>query len=408
MATSVHPGPVEASTPPAGKTPAEDRPNKRLRRRRWGWLVWLLLLGAIGFGGWRWSRSRAEAPASVTTVAVQRGSVRDFVTSVAAGRVAAKQEVTLRAEVAAKVLKLHHRRGEPVKQGEPLVTYDAADLKSRVRVAEAAVQLARAQQLQAEQAAANIETNLSRTRRLRDSGAVPVAQVDDLEGQQKALTRATESARAGVGEALANVEVARTALSKAVVLAPFAGTVLTTSVEEGETAVPGAPLLQLADMAALHVDAEIDEGDLGRIKVGMPVDVSFDAFPGERLRGTLEEIAPSVTRDLHGGRSVAIKAALPPDERLRVGMSADVDIIVAVREDALFVPPNAVQGRGAERVVYVVQDGVAHKRTISVGISTWESVEIKSGLTQGEAVVTSLSTAAVTDGARVVARAGGS
>ena len=299
MATSVHPNPVDVSAPPAVEPSAEERPNKRLRRRRWGWLVWLLVLGAIGFGGWRWSRSRAEAPAAVTSVTVQRGSVRDFVTSVAAGRVAAKQEVTLRAEVAAKVLKLHHRRGEQVKPGEPLVTYDSADLKSRLRVAEAAVQLARAQQLQAEQGATNIETNLARTRRLRDSGAVPMAQVDDLEDQQKALARTSEAARAGVGEALANVDVARTALSKAVVLAPFASTVLTTSVEEGETAVPGAPLLQLADMGALHVDAEIDEGDLGRIKVGMPVDVSFDAFPGERLRGTLEEIAPSVTRDLH-------------------------------------------------------------------------------------------------------------
>jgi HlyD family secretion protein len=183
--------------------------------------------------------------------------------------------------------------------------------------------------------------------------------------------------------------------------------VLTTSIEEGESTAPGAPLLQLADVSALHVDAEIDEGDLGRIAVGMPVDVTLDAFPGERLRATLEEIAPSVTRDPRGGRSVAIKVALPPDERLRVGMSADVDVIVAVREDTVFVPPTAVQGRGAERVVYVVKDGVAHKRTIEVGIATWEAVEVKSGLSQGEAVVTSLSTAQMSDGARVTAKAGG-
>jgi len=369
--------------------------------------VWLVLLAGIGVGVWRWSVTRKEQPTVVATVLVQKGSVRDFVTSVAAGRVAGKQEVTLRAEIPAKVLKLHHRRGELVKAGEPLVTYDAADLQSRLRLAQAAVGLAQAQQLQAEQAAANVETNLARTRKLRDSGALPAAQVEDLEGQQKAMQRATDAAHAGVTEAVANVSVARTGLDKAVIAAPFSGTVLATSIEEGETTAPGAPILQLADVSTLHVDAEIDEGDLGRVTVGMPADVTFDAFPNERLRGVLDEIAPSVTRDPRGGRSVAIRVTLPADKRLRVGMSADVDVIVAVQDNTLFVPPNAVQGRGAERAVFVVNAGVAAKRVFQVGISTWEAVEVKSGLSEGDEVVTSLSSAQLTDGARVEARPAG-
>jgi HlyD family secretion protein len=204
-----------------------------------------------------------------------------------------------------------------------------------------------------------------------------------------------------VSQALANVELARAALAKAVVVAPFSGVVLTVDVEAGETTAPGAPLLQLADVSELHVDGEIDEADLGRVKVGMPVDVSLDAFPGERVRGALEEIAPSVTRDLRGGRSIAITVRLPHDERLRVGMSADLDVIVEVREGTLFVPPNAILGRGAERSAYVVQGGVAHKRAVDVGVSTWEAVEIRSGLSEGDEVVASLSTVELADGARV-------
>jgi HlyD family secretion protein len=399
------PSPPQADEDARKPAPARGPAQPRLKKRQWGWLLWLAVTALLGAAGWRIAKGRAEAPVAVVTTRVQRGSVRDFVTSVAAGRVTAKQEATLRAEIAGRVQKVHVQRGDKVRAGEPLVTYDAAELRDRVRVAQAAVALAQAQVQQAEQAAANVETNLGRARRLAQTGSVPLAEVENLEGQQSAAKRAADAARAGVSQAAANVELAKTALARAVVVAPFAGTVLTTTVEVGETTAPGAPLLQLADVSELHVDAEIDEADLGRVKVGMPADVSLDAFPGERIRGTLREIAPSVTRDLKGGRSVGIEIALPADDRLRVGMSADVDVIVAVHEHVLFVPPSAVQGRGAERVVYVVKDGVAAKRTIEVGISTWEAVEVTSGLDEGEPVIASLAAAPVQDGTRVEVKA---
>jgi RND family efflux transporter MFP subunit len=208
-----------------------------------------------------------------------------------------------------------------------------------------------------------------------------------------------------VTQALANVELAQTAVGKTVVRAPFAATVIDTKIEVGEATAPGAPIVMLADVSTLHVDAEIDEADLARIRVGMPADVSLDALPGERIRGKVSSIAPSVARDLRGGRSVAIDVELLPDPRLLVGMSADVDVIVAVQEKSLWVPPNAVLGRGADRSVYAVQGGVAHKRAIDVGISTWEAVEIKGGLTEGDEVVSTLAAAKLSDGARVQATA---
>jgi hypothetical protein len=82
-------------------------------------------------------------------------------------------------------------------------------------------------------------------------------------------------------------------------------------------------------------------------------------------------------------------------------MSADVDIIVNTREATLFVPPNAVVGRGTDRSVYVVAGGLAHKRSIEVGVNTWEAVEVKSGLVEGDDVVSSLVSSKLTDGARV-------
>lgn len=389
--------------------PAARAAVKKLRKRSWvKWAAWLAAatMAIAAFVVWRGRVARGEVT-QVQVAAAQRGVVRDYVTSVAAGRVAAKVEATLRAEIVGKVRVVHKKRGDKVVAGEALVTYDSDELTERLRLAQVAVTVAQAQSKQAEQNAAVTETNLARARRLQQSGSIANAEVENLEGQAAVLGRAIDASHAGVAQASANVELGRTALSKAVVRAPFSGTLLTVAVEVGETTSPGAPIAQIADTSELHVDVEFDESDVGRLVLGMPADVSFDAFPSERIRGKLTDIAPSVSRDLRGGRSVLVDVALPADPRLRVGMSADVDIIVRTQEAALFVPPNAVVGRGADRAVYLVTNGTAHKKSIEIGISTWEAVEIKSGLVEGDEVVTSLATSKITDGARVEASRAG-
>jgi RND family efflux transporter MFP subunit len=189
-----------------------------------------------------------------------------------------------------------------------------------------------------------------------------------------------------------------------VLRAPFSGVVLTTHVEEGEVTAPGAPMVSLADTSSFHVDADLDEADLGRVREGMAAEVVLDAFPTERLPGRVTELAPSVTQDLRGQRSVAIRVALAPDPRLRVGMSADVDVVVATRDDAVHVPPNAVLGRGTDRAVWVVEGTVVRRRRIDVGVATWEAVEVLRGAREGERVVVSLATEQLTDGMRVTVR----
>lgn len=393
-----------ANTAPTNtpKKAVPAKPQARLRRRKYGWPIAVVVMLVGSIGAWRYAKSRGEAPIPVQTVKVQRGKVRDFVTSIAAGRVSAKQEATVRAEIAGTVRIIHKHRGDLVAVGEPLLTYDASDLKERLRLAQAAIGITQAQVKQAQESAGVVETNLARARKLKESGSIPSAEVENLEGQSSVALRAVESARAGVGQAMANAQLAVSAVGKTVVRAPFGGRVIDVKTEVGESTVPGAPLVLLADTSVLHVDAEIDEADLARVRVGMPADVSLDALPGERVRGKVSSMAPSVGRDLRGGRSVAIDVELVPEPRLLVGMSADVDVIVDVRENSLFIPPNAVIGRGADRSVYLVQGGIAKKRSIDIGISTWESIEVKGGLAQGDEVISTLAAAKLVDGSRVV------
>lgn len=340
----------------------------------------------------------------VRVAAVRVGPVRDLVSSVAAGRVAARREATLRAEIAGRVVRLHRRRGERVRGGEALVAYDVVDLRDRVRAAEASVALARAQAAQSEASARLAERNAARLRALSARGAGAPAEAETLAGQAEVAASAVAAARAAVAQGAANAVIARDALARSVVRAPFDAVVLSTHVEEGEVSAPGAPLVALADASELHVDAELDEADLGRVAVGMPAEVSFDAFPGERVAGRLTEVAPSVTQDVRGNRAVAVRVSLPADARLRVGMSADVDVVAATREAVRSVPPNAVMGRGTDRAVYVVEGGVARRRAVGVGVSTWEAVEVTRGLREGERVVVSLNGEGLADGTRVEAR----
>ncbi len=373
-----------------------------LRKRRWGWLIWLALLAAGIYGVRRWSRSRRTAATSVRVHRVVRGNVRDLVSTLAAGRLAAEREATVRAEIAGTVLRLHHRRGELVHAGDLIVSYDNREMVNRVRAAQAALVLTRAQTAQARASAELANANRQRAQGLAQRGVTPTAEVETLARQHDIAVSAVRTAQTGAVQGGANIALARDALRRAEVRAPFDGVLLTTNVEQGEVTVPGAPLFSIADVSRLHVDGELDESDMGRVEVHMPAEVSFDAFVGQRFRGRLEEIAPSVTRDLRGNRSVSIRVSVLPDARLRVGMSADVDVVVATRENVIFVPPNAVLGRGTDRAVMVVDRGVARRRRIDVGVATWEAVEVRSGLRPADVVI--LSATDLADGAPVTLR----
>jgi len=378
---------------------------KALKRRSWAWLVWLVALAGVAGGGVAYQRSRPQPSVRVRVQSVARGSVRDLVSTVAAGRLGARREATIRAEIAGRVVRLAKRRGDRVAADEIILAYDAQDLRDRVRAAESGVSLAGAQAAQAEASARLAASNARRARELSDRGAAAPVEAETLSGQAEVAQRAVAAAQAARAQGSANVTVARTALTRTVVRAPFAGVVLTTAVEEGEVTAPGAPMFVLADDSVLRVDAELDEADLGRVRVGMTTEVAFDAFPSERFEGRVTEVAPSVTQDLRGNRAVAVRVALPRDPRFRVGMSADVDVVVATRADVLAVSPGAVMGRGTDRSVYVMEGGFVRRRAVTTGISTWEAVEVTRGLRVGERVVVSLNVQGLAEGVR--AEAGG-
>lgn len=151
------------------------------------------------------------------------------------------------------------------------------------------------------------------------------------------------------------------------------------------------------------MSAPIDERDAGRLHEGLPARVTVDAYPGVQWSGVVTRVAPVVEELKQQSRTLEVEAALPDDPakpRVRPGMTADVEVVLARRESVTRVPTLAiVEGRR----VYVVEKGRAVRREVRTGVRNWEWTEVLSGVRAGERIVTSLDRAGLKSGVRVVA-----
>jgi RND family efflux transporter MFP subunit len=178
------------------------------------------------------------------------------------------------------------------------------------------------------------------------------------------------------------------------VRAPIDGTVIRKRVELGEAVVMSQPLFAVGNTDHLILEVKIDEADVGRVRVGQEVLVDLYAFSDRVVTGRVEELFPDADRDT---KTFLARVALSsPPEGLRSGMSAEVNIVTARHEGATLVPAGAVTS-GA---LYVVVEGHARRRAVTLGLKDPRRVEVLNGVRVGEQVVM-VGPAGLSDGARV-------
>ena len=191
--------------------------------------------------------------------------------------------------------------------------------------------------------------------------------------------------------------------------APFAGTIANIVGEVGEYStpsppgVPTPPAIDLIDDSCLYITAPMDEVDAPKIGAGQPVRISLDALPGKSFPGKVKRIAPYVSAVEKQARTVDIEATFDDPQapgKLLIGYSADVEVILAVRNDVVRVPTSALLEGG--RALVARGDGKLEERTIKAGLANWEYTEVLDGLKAGDRVVTSLERAGVKAGANYV------
>lgn len=271
------------------------------------------------------------------------------------GTIRAKLQARLEAKVPGRIQEMRAAPGQMVKAGEVLVRLDSQEIRARLDQAVAMQQ----------QAAGD----LKRYTALLERGAATPAEFDAMQ------------ARARVAEGA--VKEAQTMLGYADVVAPFDGVVTRKLADVGDLAAPGKALLDLEDPAHLQLEADIPEAIIDTIKLDAALPVRVPHVVDE-LQGTVGEIAPAADPN---SRTFRVKLDLPPTPGLRAGQFARVAVPLA-QTTALRVPASALVQRGQLRLVFVVSENHAVLRLVKAGRHIGEEVEIASGLSPGESVVT--------------------
>ncbi len=378
---------------------------KALRRL----LAFLVVVVAIAAAGWWFTRPE---PIAVTLHEVGRGTVEATLANTRAGEIEACQRTKLATIVGGRIEFLGVKEGDRVEAGQVLMRLWNGDLDARLEVNRAQLATARRRVLEACTVADNAEREAARQATLLRRGFVSPSAEEGARTEARARRAACNTARADVATAMAQVEATQTDRQRTVLVAPFAGTVAKISGELGEYStpsppgVPTPPAIDLIDDSCLYVKAPMDEIDAPKIQPGLPVRITLEALPTTVFAGRVKRVAPYITAVEKQARTVEVDVDfVHPDEArgLLVGYSADVEIILASREDTLRIPTAAL--REGTRVL-VEEDGLLAERTLRTGVSNWEYTEVLEGLAAGERIVTSLEREGVNAGAHVVAESG--
>ncbi len=357
-------------------------------------LAILAVLAAIAAATWWLTRPE---PVAVAVQPVERGAVEDTVANTRAGTVKACRRAGLSPTLGGQVVKLPVKEGDRVKAGQVLMEFWNADRRARLALARNEHAAARARADQACVLADVARRNAERLRVMKRKGLAADEAIDKADGEAEAQAAACTAARAQDKVAESRVRVAEAALEQTRLKAPFDGVVAEVNGEIGEFVTPSPvgvatpPAIDLIDTGCLYISAPIDEVDAPKIRTGMTARISLDAFPDRRFTGHVRRIAPYVLDVAKQARTVDVEAEFddPAErERLLPGYSADIEVIVARKADALRIPTEAIL-EGDK--VLVFRDGEPlEARRITPGLGNWEWTEVRDGLRAGEQVVTSV------------------
>ena len=376
-------------------------------RARWARraLILLLLLALAAALGWWLGRPK---PVAVLTDAVGRGTVEATVANTRAGTVEACQRTKLSTIAGGRIEVLAVKEGDKVKKGQLLMRLWNDDQQAEQAFARAQLETSRKRVAESCTLADLAQREFKRQEQLFQQGFISEGGLDNLRAQADARVAACATARSDVAQAQARINVVGTASQRTVLVAPFDGTVAKIVGEVGEYSTPSPPgvamppAIDLIDESCLYVAAPMDEVDAPKIAVGQPVRITLDALPGKSFAGKVRRIAPYVTAVEKQARTVEVEVNFDDPQsagRLLVGYSADVEVILDVRQDVLRVPSSALLQGGR---VLLLQDGKLVEQPVKTGLANWEHTEIVQGLQGGERIVTSLDRAGVKAGAAAV------
>jgi RND family efflux transporter MFP subunit len=343
-------------------------------------------------------------PLAVRAVPAARGEV--VISLRSPGEAYTERKVTVKAEVAGTMQSLNVVEGGHVGRGDLLAALDDRELRLRLHKLEALRLKAMSEVLLEKMFAAPDKGPDPAALARLDKARAAFEQADGLYREGRLGAAEWESARreyeltlietGGKKEEImassknltqteADVRIAELDLERASIRAPFPGVVTEIKVSPGERVAVGQELFTLVDLSRLKVKAKVLESEVGKIKPGREVSVTFPAYPGRSFRGVVEAVSPLINAE---DKTCAVHIAVAnPGEEIKPGMHAEVEIAAEVHKDRLIVPQEAILVRGGRKLVFVVEGDLAKWRYVETGVENEKVVEILDGVKEGEQVI---------------------
>ena len=349
--------------------------------------------------------AEAATPIAVNTAAVESRPIDRYLR--VTGSLVADEHAEVSAETAGRVVGTPVERGTRVQKGSVLARISAAETSAQLQEAQAnAAQiesrlgLAPGQAFDPKQvpdvmnAKASLdwaEAEFARIRSLLDQKVVSQSEYDQRRTQveaarqqyQVAVNSAQQSYRS-LDAARARVALARKAVADTAVRAPFAGLVAERQVSVGDYVTRGARVATVVSIDPLRIELTVPEQSVALVKIGQPVRLTLDAYPGEEFEGHIRFVSPALRADQ---RALTVEAvAANADGRLKPGMFATARIQQPEGAPALLVPKGALETIAGTTRVYAIKNGHIEERIVTTGESVGDSVEVTSGVSKGEVV----------------------
>jgi HlyD family secretion protein len=354
-------------------------------------------------------RGRGTKEIPVTTEMVKSGPLRSIVT--ASGNIVSHKAINISANIPGEIKEIAVEEGDRVEKGDLLIVIDPELYLAQLRSEEASLASAEAELTLA-------KANYQRAQKIYEEEQPGSGEALISQEEYERIEAEYRVAQSNWSRVKALVESARTNVAKTSIYSSISGVLTSLNVEEGEVAVtgtmnnPGTVLMTVSDLSKMQAEVDVDETDIVEVEIGQVAEVTIDAYPDTTFRGVVSEIGNSpIISNLGVGGEEAVDFKVVIDlidspANLKPGLSTTADIISDTRENALYIAIQALTMRSVskdgrsedtesedpERVekegVFVVKDGKAIFSPVVTGISDGMNIEIVSGLTAGDEVIT--------------------
>ncbi len=357
--------------------------------------------GFPGMGGGGGPR----VPMTVELGAVKKGDVAAHLTVV--GNLIGLQTVDVAPRTNGRLMSVNVQLGDPVRRGQVLAKIEDREIVEQVSQAEASQQVSKATIRQREADLKVAEVNFARSKNLFERQLLAKQALDDAESRYLAAEAQIDLSKAQLMQAEARLQELKINLQNTSVTSPVDGFVGKRNVDPGAMVSQNTPIASVVDISKLKMVVNVVEKDIRLVTVGDSGDVDVDAYPGEKFRGRIARVAPVLDP---ATRTATMEIEIAnADKRLKPGMYARVSLTVEERKGTLVAPKSAVVDFESKRGVWMPNaDNRARFVAVELGIEDAERIEIKSGLKEGDQIVTTGATAVRNNDQLVIAGAGGS